>query len=168
VPEVDPLTIEERFTRDLTRRRAIVITQYGGDEEAYLTHFFAGLAAESNSTVEVVARPRLPRPTLAEKQARRAARKAKRYADPPAFPFFKKPEQNEWKFRKADRVIHHQAPTQTWHFCSCGEKPTRFVGGRFDSKVWMCARCFPPIKNDSTKSRLINSLDPGMHSRVHT
>jgi hypothetical protein len=41
---------------------------------------------------------------------RPAARKARRYADPRAFPSFKK-EPSAWKFRKADRMIyHHQAP----------------------------------------------------------
>lgn len=140
MPEVDPLTIEERFTRDLASRQAIIATQYGGDEEAYLNHFFAGLAAD-DPTVEVVTPPRRPGPSLSERQARRAARKAKRYADPRAFPSFKKPEPREWRFRKADRVIHHQAPTQTWHFCVCGEKATRFVYGKFDSKVWMCGKC---------------------------
>jgi hypothetical protein len=142
VPELDPLSIEERFTRDLARRQAIINTEYGGDEALYLEHFFAMLAADSNPTAEVVARPKLPRPSLSETQARRAARKAKRYGDPRAFPSFKKPEPTEWKFRKADRVIHHQAPNQTWHFCACGEKGTRFMREEFDSKVWLCAGCF--------------------------
>jgi hypothetical protein len=142
VPEVDPLTIEERFTRDLARRQEIISTQFGGDEDAYLEHFFSELDAEYNPPVVMEPRPKLPRLSLTEKQARRAARKAKRYADPRALPSFKKPEPSEWKFRKADRVIYHQAPTQTWHFCACGKTSTRFIAGQFDSKVWVCAGCF--------------------------
>jgi hypothetical protein len=141
VPEVDPLTIEERFTRDLARRQAIIVTQYGGDEDAYLDHFFSELKAEYNPQVVVVEDPKLPRPSLSERQARRAARKARRYADPRAFPSFRK-EPTTWKFRKADRVIYHQAPTKTWHLCACGKTSTRFIAGQFDSKVWVCAGCF--------------------------
>ena len=142
MPEVDPLTIEERFTRDLDRRQAIIATQYGGDEDAYLEHFFSDLDAKYNPLADVVERPKFPRLCLTARQAKRAARKAKRYADPRAFPSFKKPGPSEWKFRKADRVIYHQAPTKTWHCCACGETATRFVSGRFDSKVWVCAGCF--------------------------
>jgi hypothetical protein len=57
------------------------------------------------------------------------------------------PEPNEWKFRKADRVIHHQAPTQTRHFCECGKTSTRFIAEQFDSKVWVCANCFVAKEN---------------------
>ena len=139
--EVNPLTIEERFTRDLARRQAIIDTQFRGDENAYLDHFFAELKAEYNPSVVVAERPKLPRPSLSERQARRAARKARRFADARAFPSFKK-ESITWKFRKADRVIYHQAPANTWHFCGCGKTATRFVSERFDSKVWVCADCF--------------------------
>jgi hypothetical protein len=132
VPEIDPLTREERFTRDLARRQAIITTQFGGDENAYLEHFFAELNAEYNPPVEVLERPKFPRLSLTEGQARRVARKARRYANPQAFPSFKK-EPSTWKFRKADRVIYHQAPAQTWHFCACGQQSTRFIGGVFDS-----------------------------------
>jgi hypothetical protein len=141
VPEIDPPTIEERFTRDLARRQAIIATQYGGDENAYLEHFFAELNAEYNPPVVVESHPKIPRLSLTERQARRAARKAKRYANPGAFPSFKK-EPITWKFRKADRVIYHQAPVKTWHFCACGKTSTRFIAGQFDSKLWMCAGCF--------------------------
>jgi hypothetical protein len=141
VPEVDPPTIEERFARDLARRQAIIATQYGGDEDAYLDHFFSELNAEYNPAVVVMEHPKLPRPSLSERQARRAARKARRNADPRAFPSFKK-EPIGWKFRKADRVIYHQAPTNTWHFCACGKTSTRFIAWKFDSKVWVCAVCF--------------------------
>ena len=147
--EVNPLTIEERFTRDLARRQAIIDTQFGGDEDAYLEHFFSELNAEYNPPVVVEPRPKLPRLSLTEKQAKRAARKAKRYADPRAFPSFKKPEPTEWKFRKADRVVYHQAPAKTWHFCACGENATRFVPGKFDSKVWLCANCFSSCRQGS-------------------
>jgi hypothetical protein len=54
----------------------------------------------------------------------------------------KKAEPSEWTFRKADRVIHHQAAASFSHRCACGEKATRFVLGKFDSKVWVCAKCF--------------------------
>jgi hypothetical protein len=141
VPELDPVSIEERFTRDLGRRHAIITTQYGGDEDAYLEHFFAELDAEYNPPVVVEPRPKPPRLSHTERQARRAARKAKRYADPRAFPSFKK-EATTWKFRKADRVIYHQAPAKTWHFCACGKTATRFIAGEFDSKVWVCAKYF--------------------------
>jgi hypothetical protein len=142
VPEVDPLTIEERFTRGLARRQAIISTQFSGNEDAYLEYFFAELNAQYNPPMVVEPRPKLPRLSLTEKQARRAARKAKRYADPRAFPSFKKSEPSEWKFRKADRVIYHQAHAKTWHFCACGKTSTRFIAGQFDRKVWVCAGCF--------------------------
>jgi hypothetical protein len=141
VPEIDPLTIEERFTRGLARRQAIISTQYGGNEDAYLEYFFAELNAEYNPPVVAAERPKIPRLSLTEKQARRAARKARRYGDPRAFPSFKK-EPITWKFRKADHVVYHQAPTKTWHFCACGRTSTRFISGEFDSKVWVCASCF--------------------------
>jgi hypothetical protein len=48
----------------------------------------------------------------------------------------------EWQFRKTDRVIHHQTAVSTGHSCACGAKATRFIAGKFDSKVWMCAGCF--------------------------
>ena len=152
MPEVDPLTIEERFTRDLARRQTIIATEYGGDENLYLEHFFAELNAEYNPPVVALPRPKFPRLSLAERQARRAARKAKRYADPRAFPSFKKAEPTEWKFRKADRVIYHQAPAKTWHFCACGKTATRFIGGPFDSKVWACAGCFVAKRNHTGSS----------------
>jgi hypothetical protein len=139
---MDPLTIEERFTRDLARRQAIIVTLYGGDEDAYLDHFFAELNAEYNPPVELLERPKFPRLSLTERQARRAARKARRYADPRTFPSFKKKEPTTWKFRKADRIICHQAPTKTWPSCACGKTSTRFIVGQFDSKVWVCAKCF--------------------------
>jgi hypothetical protein len=142
VPEVDPLTIEERFTRDLARRQAIITTQYGGDEDAYLDHFFAELNAEYNPPVAANPRPKIPRLSLTERQAQRAARKARRYADPRAFPSFKKAETSEWKFRKADSVIYHQAPTTTWHFCACGKTSSRFTRGKFGEKIWKCVECF--------------------------
>ena len=127
--------------RDLARRQAIIATQYGGNEDAYLDHFFSELNAEYNPPVEVVRCPKIPRLLLTEKQARRAARKARRYADPRAFPSFRK-EPITWKFRKADRLIYHQAPAKTGHFCACGKTATRFIAGQFDSKMWVCAECF--------------------------
>jgi hypothetical protein len=141
VPEIDPLTIEERFTRDLARRQAIICTQYGGNEDAYLERFFAELNAEYNPPMVVEPRPKLPRLSLTERQARRAARKVRRYTDPLAFPSFKK-EPTAWKFRKADCVIYHQAPAETWNICACGKTSTRFIAGQYDSKVWVCAGCF--------------------------
>jgi len=39
-------------------------------------------------------------------------------------------------------VIYHQAPTKTWHFCTCGKTSTRFIARPFDSKVWVCAGWF--------------------------
>jgi hypothetical protein len=153
VREIDPLTIEERFTRDLARRQAIIATQYGGDEDAYLEHSFAGLNAEYNPPVVMEPRPKLSRLSLAERQARRAARNARRYADPRAFPSFRK-EPKTWTFRKADRVIYHQAPAKTWHFCACGQQATRFIAGQFDSKVWVCAGCFAAQQKEySNKNR---------------
>jgi len=98
VPEVDPQTIEERFTRDLARRQAIIATQYGGDEDAYLDHFFAELNAEYNPPVVVEQPLKLARVSLTDRQLRRTARKAKRYADPRAFPSFKKAGPSQWKF----------------------------------------------------------------------
>jgi hypothetical protein len=157
VPEVDPLTIEERFTRDLARRQAIIATQYGGDEDLYLEHFFAELDAEYTPPLKVVARFKLPRPSLSEKQAKRAARKARRYADPRAFPSFKK-EPTTWKFRKADRVIYHQALTKTWHFCACGKTSTRFIAGQFDSKVWVCSKCFSASRHSGQWKQALHLL----------
>jgi hypothetical protein len=46
VSAVDPLTREEGFTRDLARTQAIIATLYGGDEDAYVHHFFAEPNAE--------------------------------------------------------------------------------------------------------------------------
>jgi hypothetical protein len=46
VSAVDLLTIEEGFTRDLARTQAIIATLYGGDEDAYVDHFFAEPNAE--------------------------------------------------------------------------------------------------------------------------
>ena len=82
------------------------------NEDAYFDHFFSELNAEYNPPVVVEPRPKLPRLSLTQKQAKRAARKAKakRYASPRAFPSFRK-EPTERKFRKAGRVIYHQAPT---------------------------------------------------------
>ena len=143
--EVDPLTIEERFTRDLARRRAIINTQFGGDEEAYVEHFLSELNARYNPPlVAAEPRPTRQRLSVSEMRARRAARRAKLYADPKTFPSLKKakPQPPDWTFRKADRVIYHQAPAKTWHFCACGKTATRFVPGKFDSKVWVCANCF--------------------------
>lgn len=57
-----------------------------------------------------------------------------------------------WKFRKADRVIYHQAPTQSWHFYACGKTATRFVSGEFDSKVWLCAGCLERSKKEDSNS----------------
>jgi hypothetical protein len=141
VPEVNQLTIEERFTRDLARRQAIIATLYAGGEDAYVNHFFAELNVAYNPPAVLAERSKVPRPSLTERQARRAARKAKRYAGPGAFPSFKK-EPITWKFRKADRVIYHQVATSTAHDCACAAKATRFMAGNFDSKVWMCAGCF--------------------------
>ena len=152
MPEVDPLTIEERFTRDLGRRQTIIATQYGGDADAYLEHFLAELNAEYSSPAEVSERPKFPRFALTDRQARRAARKARRYADPLAFPSFKK-EPSAWKVRKADRVIHHQTAVSTGHSCACGAKATRFIAGKFDSKLWMCAGCFAARESRSENSR---------------
>ena len=33
----------------------------------------------------------------------------------------------EWGFRKADRLIHHQAAERTWHHCACSEMAARFI-----------------------------------------
>jgi hypothetical protein len=95
VSEPEPLTIEERFTRDLARRQAIVAAEFGGDEDAYRDHFFAALDANE----DISQRPTRLRLSIPEKQARRAARKAKRYADfAKAFPSFaEKQKPTEWK-----------------------------------------------------------------------
>jgi hypothetical protein len=64
-------------------------------------------------------------------------------------------EPTAWKFRKADRVIYHEAPAKTWHFCACGKTATRFIPEKLDSKVWVCADCFTRFTLKSPTSRRV-------------
>jgi hypothetical protein len=59
---------------------------------------------------------------------------------------------------RADRIVHHQTAVSTNRTCGCGQRATRFIKGKFDSKVWsgmlsgsvdtsrrhgVCAHCGP-------------------------
>ena len=54
----------------------------------------------------------------------------------------------EWKFRKADRLIHHQAAERTWHHCACSEIATGSSSGSSIARCGCALAAFRRLGKD--------------------